>query len=148
MFAAHGLDNPGCGEMNMDDTDNNRPVTVIHGYSRQQAIADGVLVDVSKTAREAGLVCPTALTHAVYDRYVEVPPDLAGWQDLAGRLWDVLWMCRCRIVASKIENRNQMLFDLYVQQDKSGPKRVTLKVVCGPGDTPEPVLTIMLPDED
>ena len=28
------------------------------------------------------------------------------------------------------------------------PKLVSLKAICGPGDTWDPVLTIMLPDED
>jgi hypothetical protein len=37
---------------------------LIHSYSRAQAIADGVLIDVSATAREAGIRCPVALTRA------------------------------------------------------------------------------------
>jgi hypothetical protein len=44
----------------------------IHSYSRAQAIADGVLVDV--TAKEAGFKYqPVALTRAVFDLYVKVP---------------------------------------------------------------------------
>ena len=31
------------------------PIAFIHVYTRAQAIADGVLVDVTETAREAGL---------------------------------------------------------------------------------------------
>jgi hypothetical protein len=31
------------------------PSDLIHSYSRAQALADGVLIDVSDTAREAGL---------------------------------------------------------------------------------------------
>lgn len=66
---------------------------VISSYSRSQAIEDGYLVDVSETAREAGIRFPVALTRAVWDAYVEVPPKAEG-QDEAGRLWDVLWMLR------------------------------------------------------
>ena len=40
---------------------------VVHRYTRAQAIADGSLVDVSDTAREAGLRLPTALTRAVWN---------------------------------------------------------------------------------
>ena len=47
---------------------------LIHSYTRAQAIADGVLVDVSATAREAGIRFPVALTCAVYARCVTVPP--------------------------------------------------------------------------
>lgn len=35
---------------------------VIHSYTRSQAIDDGVLVDVTATAQEAGFKVPTALT--------------------------------------------------------------------------------------
>ena len=34
---------------------------IIYLYGRQQAIEDGVLIDVSKTAREAGFCWPTAV---------------------------------------------------------------------------------------
>jgi len=38
---------------------------VIYGYSREQAIADGVLIDVSELAREAGFRILVAVTAAV-----------------------------------------------------------------------------------
>jgi hypothetical protein len=59
-------------------------------YSRADAIADGVLIDVSTVAREAGITYPVALTSAVWARCVTVPPGVEC-QDEAGRLWDVLW---------------------------------------------------------
>src|SRR6185437_8267129 len=43
---------------------------VIYSYTRAQAIADGVLVDVSETAKEAGFKYPVALTRMVFDAYV------------------------------------------------------------------------------
>ena len=39
---------------------------LIHSYSRAQAIEDGVLVDVSETAREAGFTVPVAITRAAW----------------------------------------------------------------------------------
>lgn len=39
---------------------------VIHSYSRAQAIEDGVLVDVSSMAKEAGFIWPVAVTAAVW----------------------------------------------------------------------------------
>ena len=63
---------------------------VIHAYTRAQAIKDGVLVDVSTTATEAGIRIPTAVTAAVHDRYVAVPEELKGQQDQAGRSWDLV----------------------------------------------------------
>jgi hypothetical protein len=35
---------------------------LIHAYSRSQAIEDGVLIDATATAREAGIRYPVALT--------------------------------------------------------------------------------------
>ena len=39
----------------------------LSAYTRAQAIADGILVDVSETAREAGFNIPVALTRTVWD---------------------------------------------------------------------------------
>ena len=63
---------------------------LVHRYSRADALRDGVLIDVSPVAREAGIRYPVALTAAAWGRCVAVPPGVA-WQDEAGRLWDVLW---------------------------------------------------------
>ena len=65
---------------------------VSFSYSRQQALADGVQVDVSATAREAGITYPVFLTRAVFDAYVALPPggQCGSHQDEAGRLWDVI----------------------------------------------------------
>ena len=47
---------------------------LVHRYSREEAIRDGVLIDVSPMAREAGIRHPVALTAAAWDRCVAVPP--------------------------------------------------------------------------
>jgi hypothetical protein len=121
---------------------------LIHSYSRNQAVEDGVLVDVSETAREAGFRYPVALTHAVWDRYVAVPEEAEG-QDEDGRLWDILWMLKHAIASRSEANRGSVReFQLLVRNDNRRARIVTLKSVCGPGDDGEPVLTIMLPSED
>jgi hypothetical protein len=118
---------------------------IIYAYTRAQALEDGVLVDVSEMAREAGIRFPVALTATVYGKYVEVPEGVIA-QDETGRLWDILWMLR--LAANK--GGDTVLFRLHVRNDNSDrtPPLVTLKAVCGPGDQGEPVITIMLPDED
>jgi hypothetical protein len=69
-----------------EDTDND---DLIHRYTRAQAIADGALIDVSSTAREAGIHYSVAQTAAVWQKCVAVPPGVLC-QDEAGRLRDVL----------------------------------------------------------
>ena len=63
---------------------------VIYAYTRAQAIEDGVLIDVTAAAREAGIKHPTALTSAVWADYVAVPDEMKGHQDEMGRLWHPL----------------------------------------------------------
>jgi hypothetical protein len=128
--------------------DNNEKWDVIFAYTRKQAIEDGVLVDVTETAKEAGFRIPVALTHAVWARYVEVPEGVEG-QDEKGRLWDVLWMCRWGVQRGNRAG-SELLFHLYVRNDNrpGDPPFVRLKAVCGPDDDASPCITIMLPDED
>jgi hypothetical protein len=45
---------------------------VIYAYTRAQAIEDGVLIDVSSVASEAGIKFPVAMTRTVWGKYVEV----------------------------------------------------------------------------
>src|SRR5690349_22386058 len=81
------------------NTDNNNQWPfgeIIYSYTRTQAVADGVQVEVTKTAQEAGIRIPVFLTRGVYDAYVTVPPSVTG-QDEAGRLWDIVWMLRFAI---------------------------------------------------
>lgn len=120
---------------------------VIHSYSRAQAIDDGVLVDVSTVAREAGFRVPVAITRTAWIAYVEVPTEkLKGeGQSEEGRLWDVLWMAS--LEARRDKNRDHCLFSLRVRL-KEGLRRVQLQLHIGPGDNAEPVATIMLPEED
>jgi hypothetical protein len=118
---------------------------VISVYTREQAIHDGVLVDVTKTAKEAGIVYPMALTQAVWADYVEVPEGVSC-QDEQGRLWDILTMFR--FAAKRSPNHDTIQFRVLVKNDDREPQEVTLKAICGPGDTPEPVITVMLPNED
>jgi hypothetical protein len=121
---------------------------VIYSYTRSQAVADGVQVEVTKTAQEAGIRFPVFLTRAVYDAYVIVPPGVTG-QDEAGRLWDIITMARFAILRSR-PGCDRLPVALYVRNDNRRPRLVRLTAVCGPldMDDPQPAITIMLLDED
>jgi hypothetical protein len=118
---------------------------IIYCYTRKDAIEDGLLIDVSETAREAGFRYPVAITRAVWSKYVKVPEGIR-LQDEAGRLWDILWMLCCAIRENL--DADTLLFRLYVRNDERRAQLETLKAVCGPGDNLEPVITVMLPEED
>jgi len=119
---------------------------VIYSYTRAQAIADGVLIDVTTTAREAGVRFPAAVTSALWTRYI-VPDEASALhcQSIEGRLWDTLWLFRW---AAKDFAGDTLFFEVSFVMKGRKMSRVKLKAVCGPGDTPEPVITIMLPEED
>lgn len=120
---------------------------VVYSYTRAQALADGVLVDVTETAKELGVKIPVALTHAVWHRYVELTPAAErACNDERGRLWDVLWMFRWAATSSP--DASEVVFSLLVVTDSVAPSLVQLKAICGPGDEGEPVITIMLLEED
>jgi len=135
---------------------------VIDIYTRARAIEDVVLVDVTETAKEAGIVYPAAVTQALWDGYIVPPESLKGIQDTQGRLWDVLTMFSFSARAMKKSNTDvgesqkdtaQTLYfkTMFQMPSKAGnPKMETvdLKAICGPGDNAEPVVTIMLSGED
>ena len=121
---------------------------VVYAYTRAQALADGFQVEVTETAKEAGILFPVFLTRAVYDAFVTVPPGVAG-QDEAGRLWDILHMLRFAIYKAQ-PDQDRLYFALYVRNDNRRPRLVKLIAICGPIDIAEPApgITIMLPEEE
>jgi hypothetical protein len=70
-------------------------------------------------------------------------------QDESGRLWDVVFMAFLAIKRSQDSGR-ALFYQLY-RVPRGGRKTkarlVTLKLVTGPGDNGEPVVTIMQPEE-
>ena len=124
---------------------------VIYVDTRKQAIADGNLVDVSDETKNAGFRVPVAVTHAVWHEYIEwSDTDNARkpYQDQSGRLWDVLSMLS---LSSRKNNASIVHYQLCVIPRSGCGKRaktITLKSVIAGGDNGEPVMTIMLPNED
>jgi hypothetical protein len=109
-------------------------------------LRNGVLIDVSETAKEAGIRYPVALTAAVWGTCVTVPPGVEC-QDEQGRLWDVLFLLRCAIGRS--DGGPEVRFGVHVRNDNRDrtPPLVRLKALCGPDDDGSPCITVLLPDE-
>ena len=119
---------------------------LIFSYPRSEALEDGVLIDVTETAREAGFRVPVAMTPAAWAACVEIPAGVTC-QDEAGRLWDVLTMLRYA-GRGRAGEGSTVFFDVLVLNDAESPKPIRLKAVCGPNDDLSPCVTVMLPDED
>lgn len=120
---------------------------ILSAYTRAHAIADGVLFDVSTTAREAGIIWPVALTHALMRDVEDIPVALRGLCDVEGRLWDVLFMAA--VALRRGGSGDQLTYQLFLPVSAPTDLRTlyTVKLVCGPGDAGEPTITLMRPDE-
>ena len=113
-------------------------------YTRAQAFEDGVLVDVSVTAREAGFKFPVAVTRTVWDGYVVPDSRARYYQDEMGRLWDILNVLRWYVRRGGSEIQFPVTMIMKARQRRN----IVFKALCGPGDDAEPVITVMMPDED
>jgi hypothetical protein len=138
----------------------------IYVYTRAQAIADGVLVDLTTATDDRGqLLCPqagfkvpVAITRTAWAKTVEAGGtwkphgegeilELKGGQSLTGRLWDLLWMLR--VACGQAGNTDRIHFQVLVDVGGDGRHEVVrLWALCGPGDDARPVITIMLEGED
>ena len=115
--------------------------------SHAQAIAEGLQVDVTNTARKAGILFPVFLTRAVFNACVAVPAGVLG-QDEASRLWEVVRMTRLAILRSH-GHTARMTVALYVRNDNHTVRLVKLIAVCSAlaMDDPHPAITVMTVDE-
>ena len=104
-------------------------------------------------AREAGFRWPVAITAGAWADCIawdEADSVRQTHQDQSGRLWDVLFMAAYAARANA-NGSSELLFELYrVPRDgRATESELTkLKLVVGPGDDGEPVMTILLPNED
>ena len=128
--------------MNTNDANLTREIfgDLIYSYSRAQALEDGVLMDVSERARRAGIRYPTACTAGVWALIDCLPA--SETDTLAGIVRDI----RLDHVLTAM---------LAAIRQARGTDRVTFAALgcalwaqCGPGDTAEPVITIMREGED
>lgn len=137
-------------------------IKVLDSYTTKEAVQDGVLIAVEHAAySEAGIKYPVYMTSAAWSRYVEVPKGMEAFQDLSGRLWDVLFMFTMK---AKKNPMSRLLFPFVCQipaeipfldnEDNCGDgqllRGVTLKATIGPRDIDDPsaAIFIMLPHED
>ena len=125
---------------------------VISVYTRAQAIADGVLHDVTDTAKECGFKIPVAVTSTIWGRWIEASPELQEYgQSTECRLRDLLTVLFFKIRAlPKDATPRRLAFRVRFLMDaeKEACEEPELTCDIGPGDAGEPVLTILIPEFD
>lgn len=121
---------------------------IVSVYSRRDALEDGVLVDVSEFAKEAGFKWPLAVTRGVWT-ILEPSEELkAEGQSWKGRAWDMFTILRYAI--RRAARTDEVHFaPLFIQEPGQRPQAVALWAKVGPGDDGvSPTITIMLKGED
>jgi DNA repair protein RadC len=124
---------------------------VIYSYTRSQALEDGVLVDVTQMASEAGFRYPTAITADLHARITPNEGEKALGQSYEGRLWDVVFLASFAARQAGTHDRCSFEVSLF-EADEAPPHRtyrrsLSLWMVVGPGDQGEPVITIGFPED-
>ena len=132
-------------------TAQNEEWPVIHSYSRSEAIQDGVLVDLTALyPKDTRLYkYPVACTSGVWG-LIESACEKTG-EEPGVYGWD---LCNMAIHCGRSIDAQTRLFKCNVPLREECEQE--FKIHCGPGDPdpekrrviPEPVLTIMFPDED
>jgi hypothetical protein len=133
--------------MSISNTLFDSEMPVIFSYSRSEAIEDGVLINLSKNFPEECKLYkyPVACTAAVWDIVFRAFNNNRYLNDYAGLVWDILYMS----INYVIDRPDPSTAIFQVNILGAGRKKLyTLKAVVGPGDNLEPVVTVMLPNED
>jgi hypothetical protein len=111
-----------------------------------QGIKEPVLVDVTETAKRAGIKFSVAITPAAWSQCVEVPECVQG-QDEQSRLWDMLQTLRHAITKECRKFAEPLAFQFMVTDGGQQAHRVMLRALWISTDETEPVVTVMLPNE-
>lgn len=140
--------------VNVGSVDSVHEDDVVFGFTRRQALADGVLVDVTGQASQAemhgGFLAPVAVTAALWAAIEAIPPSLAGIADARGRLHDVLWMAALAVRRVRHEPRDggpSVTFAVHLPTAGTRKRTQRLRVEVGPDDDGAPCVTIGFPED-
>jgi Family of unknown function (DUF6573) len=125
---------------------------IIYVYSRKRALEDGEQVDanigdLAEVTRQH-FKFPVYMTRAVYDLMERAVNNRKWMNDWKGVWHDICWMCR-QAVRGLPRGEDTAVFQVIIRG--AGKKCVyTLRAVCEEKefDDAQPVITIMMADED
>ncbi|MDD3858255.1 MAG: helix-turn-helix domain-containing protein [Methanoculleus sp.] len=109
---------------------------------RQDAIDDGDLVEITRMGRDIGIMIPLAVSARAAQSMVPFPN--IPQETVTENLWDTLHAFRAK---ARTTTEEEFEFQVSLYQNGIVPT-LTFKAAVSPGDDGEPVITIMLPDEN
>lgn len=110
--------------------------------ARRDAIDDGDLIEITRMGREIGIAFPLAVSARAAQSMVPFPN--IPQETVSENLWDTLHAFRDKASTTTAE---EFEFQASLYQNGLVPT-LTFKATVSPGDDGEPVITIMMPDED
>jgi hypothetical protein len=119
--------------------------STIHSYTREQALEDGVLVDITLMANRAGFPYPVAVTSSVWGLVVQAA--VAKGKSIHCRLWDLLMALKAAVKyqsAGGDRIRFPMIFDSRPVEEY---RVENLWAMIQMGNDSKPVVTIMQESE-
>lgn len=119
---------------------------IISRYTREQAIDDGVLIDVSEAAKAEFFLYPVAFTAEVYQTAVRDHAEGKGMDELE-RLHEVLDFIR-QAIAHTPRGYDRLPLTIPTATREGGGYFYDFVAHCGPGDRGEPVITVMERGQD
>lgn len=110
---------------------------VISSYTTEQALDDGVLVNLSdlfkKEVNECGILIPIYCTSSVFNNYINLTPAAKrALNDEKGRAWDLLFMLKGALKAASKEGNigKKFYFKFYCVVKRVNPTLCTCKIIC------------------
>lgn len=116
-------------------------INIIYKYSRNEALADRVLIDVSHVAKDYGITLNTVLTISVF-------MDATKNMDETVRASEANVHAIFRALKAASESLPAKADTVYFNVALDGGTCLDLWAQCHPGDGGEPVITVMRTDED
>lgn len=120
-------------------------VSLEEQYSRNQAFEAGALVDLTPMSKQLEINIPVAATYLVWSRLFVPTDEQESYRDSEARIWLTLDELKGTIGNLGTTQNPRFRSVLAVN---SGKNTCLVKVLCGPGDSEESVITLMLPEED
>jgi len=109
---------------------------------RQDAIDDGDLIEITRMGRDIGIMYPLAVSARAAE--IMVPFPNIPQETVTENLWDILHAFRDK-ASTTTEEEFEFQASIYLN---GLVPALTFKATVSPGDDGEPVITIMLPDEN
>ena len=125
---------------------------IIHSYTRADAIRDGVLLDVTEHAKHFGFKYPVAITATIFNQYIIPSEELAAngetTENRIGLVLSELYYAIKTISTGNPQTRINFNVEFLMDAIDESYETVGIIADCGPGDDLNPVITIMLPEDD